>query len=82
MSIDRQWETLELLGLLKKEPTEGSKDVAITSTPTTSPKPPRAPFEAKTFAADPPSSSRNFLGGKYPKGEDYKGEETEGEEEK
>lgn len=98
MSIDRQWGRLEVIGLLKEEQPEEAKEVKIASAPTASPKPPppKAPFGVRAFAADPPSSSRDYLGGadskwkdskwaeggwKDPKGTDAKGKGRKGESE-
>ena len=76
MSIGRHWGTLEMVGILKKEPTEEEKDVEIAAIPITSPKkPPKAPFGMKAFATEPSSSSRNCLGGQDAKGRDREGEE-------
>ena len=92
MSINRQWGTLEVMGLLEENRPAARANVQIASTPTKSPKPPpKAPCEVRAFSADPPSSSRNYLGGapkgkiakeqrpkeKMPKGEEFKGKEVQ-----
>ena len=76
MSAERQWGTLEVMGLMKKEPTTEVGDGRIMMTVTASPKPP--PPKAPTYARGPSGGSQNLLDGKEnegdPKGKDSKGD--------
>ena len=66
MSSERQWGTLELMGLTKKEdPTMKVGDGRV-ATVTESPKPPMP--QAPTYASDPSRRSQNSLGAKDRKG--------------
>ena len=71
MSVERQWGTLAMMHLLKKEPAMKEGDGRITMAVATSPKPPKAP--STTFARDPRSSSQSLLGG----GKDIKGKDPQ-----
>ena len=63
---ERQWATLEVMGLTNKDPTKEVGDGVIAMTVTASPNPP--PPKAPTYVRDPISSSHNRLGAKSAKG--------------
>ena len=66
MSADRQWGTLEVMGIMKKlEPTTEVGDRrAVTSNASPKPQPPKAP----THDRGPIIGSQNLLGGRAEKG--------------
>ena len=78
MAIDIQQETLEVMNVLKKEPIEEGEG-EITTTVTSSPKPP--PKAPTTFARDPIRSSQSLLRRKDSKWEDTKGKDHKGDSE-
>ena len=61
MSSDRQWGTLEVMGLMKKEEPTTEVGYGRAATSTSSPKPP--PPTAPTYDRAPSIGSQNLLGG-------------------